>query len=139
MTLAQAKQNFIVSRTIDFIVLGCTFYASCLLLSVPENSTTVFLTLVYSTVILISIRLGRHYLSSLFPSVNNIVELMLCNAAGLVAGAVIMLLLSSMIPNFGNISLAVIFASVMAFFVLGTIAPFLQRARHISKNGHIAT
>ncbi len=139
MTLAQAKQNFIVSRTIDFIVLGCTFYASCLLLSVPENSSTMFLTLVYSTVILISIRIGRHCLSSFFHSFNNIVELMLCNAAGLFAGAIVMLLLSSMIPNFGNVSLAVVFASVMAFFVLGTIAPFLQKVGHISKNSRIAS
>ena len=139
MTLAQAKQNFIVSRTIDFIVLACTFYASCLLLAVPDNSSTIFLTLLYSTVILVSIRIGRHCLSSAFHSINRTVKLMLCNAAGLFAGAIVMLVLSSMIPDFGNVSLAVVFASVMAFFVLGTIAPFLQKTGHISKNNRIAS
>ena len=139
MTFGQAKQNSIVSRTIDFVVLGCTFYASCLLLSVPVNYNTVLHTLLYATVILVSVRLGRRCLSSAFESVNSVVKLMLCNATGLLAGAIIMLILGSIIPALGEIAIAVIFASVMAFFVLGTISPLLKRSAHISRNSRITS
>ena len=139
MTLGQAKQNIIVSRTIDFVVLGCTFYASCLLLSIPVSTNTLMHTLLFSTVILVSVSLGRRFLSSAFDSVNSVVKLMLCNATGLFAGATIMLVVGSMIPEFGEIAIAVIFASVMAFFVLGTISPLLKKSANATRNNRIAS
>ena len=139
MTLGKAKQNSIVSRTIDFVVLGCTFYASCLLLSIPVTNNTVIHSLLYATVILVSVRLGRRFLSSAFASINSVVKLMLCNATGLVAGATIMLVVGSMIPEFGDVAVAVVFASVMAFFVLGTISPLLKRSAHASRHDRITS
>ena len=139
MTLGETRQNSIVSRIIDFVVLGCTFYASCLLLSIPVNNYIAVHALLYATVILVSVRLGRRILSSAFASVNGVVKLMLCNATGLLAGATIMLIVGNMIPEFGRIAVAVVFASVMAFFVLGTISPLLKKSVQSSRHNRIAS
>ncbi len=140
MIIDQNKQNLIISRIIDFLVLGCTFYVSCLLLSVPLSGDTIFHTLLYAAVILISVRLGRYCLSAVLLSVNSVVKLMLCNATGLLVGSIVMFVLSSsMVPGLNELAIVVVFASVMAFFVLGTISPLLKRNTYISKSGHIAS
>jgi len=139
LMLAKSIRDVMISRIIDFCILGFTFYASCLLLSVSSGVNTLGHTLLYSTVILVSVRLGQYFLSSKFGSFNAVVRIMLCNATGLLAGAIVMLAVGSMIPRFGEFAIAVIFASVMAFFVLGTISPFLKKSAHISKDSRIAS
>ncbi len=139
MIIDQNKQNLIISRVIDFLVLGCTFYISCMLLSVPLSGNTIFHTLIYATVILVSVRLGGYFLSAILLSANSVVKLMLCNATGLLIGGIVMFVLGSMVPGLNGSAVVVVFASVMAFFVLGTISPLLKKNTCISKSGHIAS
>ncbi len=139
MIIDQNKQNLIISRVIDFLVLGCTFYISCMLLSVPLSGNTIFHTLIYATVILVSVRLGGYFLSAILLSASSVVKLMLCNAAGLLIGGIVMFVLGSMVPGLNGSAVVVVFASVMAFFVLGTISPLLKKNTYISKSGHIAS
>ncbi len=139
MIIDQNKQNLIISRVIDFLVLGCTFYISCMLLSVPLSGNTIFHTLIYATVILVSVRLGGYFLSAILLSANSVVKLMLCNATGLLIGGIVMFVLGSMVPGLNELAVVVVFASVMAFFVLGTISPLLKKNTYISKSGHIAS
>ncbi len=139
MIIDQNKQNLIISRIIDFMVLGCTFYISCMLLSVPLSGNTIFHTLIYATVILVSVRLGGYFLSAILLSASSVVKLMLCNATGLLIGGIVMFVLGSMVPGLNGSAVVVVFASVMAFFVLGTISPLLKKNTCISKSGHIAS
>ncbi len=137
MRINPNRQNIIRSRFIDFFALGCTFYASCLLLSVPLSGETLFYTLVYATVILISVRLGRYLLSTVFTSMNIVARKMLCNAAGLLVGGIAMFELGSMVLKLNEMAVVVVFSSVMAFFVLGTISPLLHKSAFSSKSRHI--
>ena len=130
MTFNQSKQDTIIARVIDFVVLGCTFYASSLLLSVSSSGNILFHSIIYSSVILISVRVGRYCLSSAFRSTNHVIKLMLCNATGLAIGACIMLLLTSVVPGLGEKVIAIVFATVMAFFVLGTLSPLIKQNHH---------
>ncbi|MCP3689855.1 MAG: hypothetical protein GY784_15730 [Gammaproteobacteria bacterium] len=121
---------------IDFLVLACTFFVSCLLLSAPLNGDAFFCMLVYATVILVSVRLGRFLLSPAFFSVDSVARIMLCNASGVLVGVVVMLALGSLAPSLQEMALVVVFASVMAFFVFGTISPLLKKNTYISKSRH---
>jgi hypothetical protein len=139
MTFSQSKQQTIRARIIDFVVLGCTFYASCLLLSVPYNGSILLHTILYASVILVSVRIGKHCLSSSFSSINRVIKLMLCNATGLLIGVCVMLVLASVIPGLGEDTIAIIFATVMAFFVLGTLSPILKQSSHNQENHRITS
>ena len=108
---------------INFILLGLTFYVTCLALSVNPGANTLMLTVVYSGVIMVSVMLGKQLLASVLSSLNTVFQLMLNNATGLLIGTSVMLILGKFIPGFKEFSAEIIIASVMAFFVLGTLLP----------------
>ena len=120
------RNSKIDPRVIDFVVLGITFYVTCSILSVHAGSDVFLLTVVYPGVILVSVSIGKHLFSSVFSSLNTVLKLMLNNAAGLLIGAIIMLMLGFIIPGFGKFSVAIITASILAFFVLGTLSPLIR-------------
>ena len=125
------KKSNIDSRIIDFVVLGITFYVTCSILSVHADNQILLLTVVYPSVILVSVKIGKYMLSPVFSSLNTVVKLMLDNAAGLLIGAIIMLILGFMIPGFSQFTAAIIVASVMAFFVLGTLSPLIKPDKRV--------
>ena len=118
------------SRTFDFVVLGLIFYTTCSILSVHAGSDIILLSTVYSGVVLVSVRIGKQLLSSISSSLSIVLKSMLNNAAGLLIGAVIMLMLGLFMPDFAKYSVEIIIASVMAFFVLGTVSPLVRFDRH---------
>ena len=125
------KKLNIDSRIIDFVVLGITFYVTCSILSVHADNQILLLTVVYPSVILVSVKIGKYLLSPVFSSLNTVVKLMLDNAAGLLIGAIIMLILGFTFPGFSQFTAAIIVASVMAFFVLGTLSPLIKPDKRV--------
>ena len=124
------RNSKIIARSVDFIVLGLTFYFTCSILSIHAGSNILLLTVVYSGVILLSVRLGKHLLSRVFSPLSTVLKLMLNNAAGLLIGVCIMLILGFIIPGFSEFSVAIIIASIMAFFILGTLSPLIRFDKH---------
>jgi len=127
----ECKKSNIDSKIIDFIVLGITFYVTCSILSVHADNQILLLTVVYPSVILVSVKVGKYMLSPVFSSLNTVVKLMLDNAAGLLIGAIIMLILGFIIPGFSQFTVAIIVASIMAFFVLGTLSPVIKPNKQV--------
>ncbi len=119
------------SRVIDLIVLGIIIYVTCSTLLVHAGIEVLLLTIVYPSVILVSVKIGHYFLSPVISSLNTVVKLMLDNAAGLLIGAIIMLILGFMIPGFSQFTAAIIVASVMAFFVLGTLSPLIKPDKRV--------
>ena len=125
------KKSNINSRIIDFVVLGVTFYVTCSILSIHTGYQILLLTVVYPCVILASVKIGKHLLSTVFSSLNTVVKLMLDNAAGLLIGAIVMLILGFIIPGFSQFTTAIIVASILAFFVLGTLSPLIKSDKRV--------
>ncbi len=118
------------ARVVDFIVLGATFYASCLILTSGGEGNLSYQALVYASVILLAIRIGRSLLGKVLKSHSRVVRLMLYNATGLIAGAIVLSLLSVVVPGLIGPIVSIVVASVIAFFVLGTLSPLLMKDRH---------
>jgi hypothetical protein len=127
------KKLNIDSKILDFLVLGITFYVTCSILSIHADNQILLLTVVYPSVILVSVKIGKYMLSPVFSSLNTVVKLMLDNAAGLFIGTIIMLILGFIIPSFSNFSVVIIIASVMAFFVLGTLSPLIRPDKRVRR------
>ena len=130
MVLSNKRDVYLlIARLVDFIVISLTFHVSNSLLSMNLENGHIFL---YSGVILISVCLGKLILSRLYSSSSNVVRLNLGNATGFFIGVCMMSIAQFVIPELRGFIAVVILACVMAFFVLGTLAPLLKLERPIS-------
>jgi len=130
MDNSEIKSDAITEKTINFIILGGSFYLSCILLSIQAESNLIIQTFIYACVVLLAVALGKRMLSSAFTSAGRVVKTIIINATGLFIGAIIMLILGYIFPELGEFTVAVVLASVMAFFVFGTLSPLLRSDRH---------
>ena len=124
------NSDTITGKTINFIILGCSFYLSCFLLSIQVESNLIIQTLIYACVVLLAVSIGKRMLSANFTSAGRVVKTIIINATGLFIGAIIMLIFGYIFPELGEFTVAVVLASVMAFFVFGTLSPLLRSDRH---------
>ena len=114
-------------RLVDFVVLGATLYVSCTILSVELGSSLFFHMLAYSTILLAFVRLSKRAIANYYKLIGESTRQILGNAIGILIGTCIMLLLEKSLSNHSEIIVAIILSSVMAFFVLGTLCPFVYK------------
>jgi len=124
------NSDTITEKTINFIILGCSFYLSCFLLSIQVESNLIIQTVLYACVVLLAVAIGKRILSAKFTSAGRVVKTIIINATGLLIGVIIMLIFGYIFPELDGITAAVVLASVMAFFVFGTLSPLLRYGRH---------
>lgn len=117
----------VLNRVVDFTVLGVTFFVSSLLFSVASGSTLLLQILVYSTILLVCVRLSKRAIVSYNRSIGEASRQILGNGAGILIGTCIMLVLEKLVSASDGIFVVVIFSSVMAFFILGTLSPILHK------------
>jgi hypothetical protein len=123
----------VFSRIADFLVLGATFSVSCLLFSVVSVSTFFFQALTYSTLLLVCVQLCKHAIVSYNGSIGEASRQILGNGAGILIGTCIMLVFENLVSDSSGIFVVVIFSSVMAFFILGTLSPMLHKMPIVHK------
>ena len=114
-------------RLANFVVLGATLYASSRLLSVELGGGLVVHMLGYATILLAFVQLSKSAIAHYYKSVRECTCQILGNAFGILIGTCVMLLLEKLLSNHSGIIVVIIFASVMAFFVLGTFCPLAHK------------
>ena len=124
------NSNTITENIINFIILGGSFYLSCILLSIQVEKNLIIYTFIYAGIVLLAVSIGKRMLSASFTSAGRVVKTIIINATGLFIGVIIMLIFGYIFSEFGEFTAAVVFASVMAFFVFGTLSPLLRSDRH---------
>ena len=123
----------VFNRIVDFLVLGATFFVSCLLFSAASGSVLFIQVLVYSTLLLICMGLSKRGVVSYNRSIGEVSRQIIGNGAGILIGTGIMLVLENLVSASGEIIVAVIFSSVMAFFILGTLSPIVHKTPLVHK------
>jgi len=119
-------------RLIEFIVLCAAFYIASRLLAVDTSASFFVLIASYSTVLNLSLSLSQKFLCA-YESIGEVSRYLLANAVGIFIGTCLVLLLQfAVFRNVGSFAL-VIFSSVIAFFVLGTISPIVYRSANFYK------
>jgi len=114
-------------RLVDFVVLGATFYVSCMIVSVELGGSLIFHTLAYSTILLALVRMSKRAIAKYYELIGESTRQILGNAIGILSGTFIMFLVVKLFSNHGEIIVAIILASVMAFFILGTLSPLVHK------------
>ncbi len=134
MSFIQNTDPRVLNRVVDFGVLGATFFVSSLLFSVTSGSTLLLQILAYSTLLLVCVRLSKRTIVSYNRPIGEVSRQILGNGAGILIGTCIMLVLENLVSANGEIFVAVIFSSIMAFFILGTLSPIVHRMAISHKN-----
>ncbi len=124
------NSDTITEKTINFIIPGSSFYLACFLLSIQVERNLIIHTFIYACIVLLTVSIGKRMLSANFTSAGRVVKTIIINATGRFIGAIIMLIFGYIFPELGEFTVAVILASVMAFFVFGTLSPLLRSDRH---------
>ena len=117
----------VLNRVVDFSVLCASLFVSCLLFSGASGNALFIQILAYSTLLLVCVRLSKRAIVSYNRSIGEVSRQILGNGAGILIGTCIMLVLENLVSASGDIFVAVIFSSVMAFFILGTLSPIVHR------------
>ena len=112
-----------VNQIADFLVLTIIFYLSCLMLSPGGSSILVLQALVYASTVLLSVSLCRRLMIRSNCPLSGMTRLIACNATGITAATLAMVPVGRALPGGGDYTIALMFSSVMAFFVLGTLLP----------------
>ena len=123
----------LIERIIDFIVLSTLFLLSCQIVPWSFDENIVLTSIIYAVVVIISIQLCNNLVQSVFKSKNSVIQLMLTYASGLLIGTCAMLAIGFNVSSMQGLSAVVILASIMAFFVLGTVSPLARFDRHITQ------
>ena len=122
MDNSENEPDTIAVRFIDFMVLGGSFYLACFLLSIPVANNLIIQTFVYASTVLLVVVVGKRLLSNSLTSAGGVVKMIIINAIGLFIGAIIMLIFGYIFPELSGFAVAVVLASMMAFFVLERIS-----------------
>jgi len=130
MDKSEIKRDTITEITINFLILSGSFYLSCFLLSIQVEGNLIIHTFLYACIVLLAVTLGKRLLPANFTTAGRVVKTIIINATGLFIGAIIMLIFGYIFPELGEFTVAVVLASVMAFFVFGTLSPLLRSDRH---------
>jgi hypothetical protein len=123
----------VFNRIVDFLILGATFFVSCLLFSAASGNVLFIQILVYSTLLLVCVHLSKRAVVSYNSSIGEVSRQIIGNGAGILIGTSIMLVLEKLVSASGEIFVAVIFSSVMAFFILGTLSPMVHKMPIVDK------
>ncbi len=125
----EPNKNTFIERIIEFIVVASIFYITSHIMPTSSESNILIYSVVYSSIVFFSVCVGKHLVSVVVTSNNPVICLMLWNAIGLFIGTCIMLVLGIVVSAIGDITMTVILASIIAFFVLGTLSPLAMPNR----------
>jgi hypothetical protein len=128
MKFFSSVKNKAGSELIDFIILGFIFFISCSYFSVIAQNDVLILSSLFALIVVIFSSLGKalHLKSKSFS--NSFFKLLISNATGIASGALAVLLLGSfLLATPKDFVFSVVFSSIMAFFVLGTLYPLINK------------
>ena len=112
---------------VDFAVLGITFFVSWMLFSVGSVIDLAIHLAAYSIIVLLFVRVFNRVAGYYIKLVGEASRKILGNGTGILVGTCVVLLLEKQFSASGQLIFAIIFASVMAFFVLGTLSPIVRK------------
>ncbi len=126
MTLPKNRLSSFYARVVDFIVLTISFLILSVATDFSSSSHIIIDLSLYVTVMYFSLRICKRLVFENVKTSGPIISIMLGNISGLISGALSVLTINHFMPGIAESALLVIFSSVLAFFILGTISPMVK-------------
>jgi len=118
--------NSFHSRLIDITALTISFLLFAIATDHLHPLGMLFDTAVYVSIVFVCLRLSKRFVFDSFHSSSRIVRVLLGNLLGFVSGVIILLTLKAILPFVNGDTAVIVFSSVLAFFILGTLSPMVK-------------
>ncbi len=125
-----AKNSCLFSRIIDLLVLSGSFLLFAYLTDFESSKQFWAGLLVYVAVVFVCLRLSKRLIFGFAHSSRRITTVLLGNVSGLLVGALLVLMLEQVLLGIGEGALVVVFSSILAFFILGTLSPMVKSSHN---------
>ena len=116
----------LASRLTDLVVLMMSFIVFTLLVGSDGLQHSLVDLLLYVAVLFVSLRLSKRLVFGSFRRGPRCLKTIYGNVLGMVIGTTVLLLADGLLPFIHENLLVIIFASLMAFFILGTLSPVVK-------------
>ncbi len=130
MTSLQIRSSSFCSRIIDLIALASSFLLLAMITDSGSITQLAADMVLYVVVVFISLRICKRLVFEYVRSSKRFITVLLGNVSGLILGALSVILLDQLLPGIRESALIVIFSSILAFFILGTLSPMVKSSYH---------
>ena len=118
---------------VDFTVLSVTFFISWMFFSVGLGIDLFAHLTAYSIILLAFVHTCRRVVDNNVKSMGEASRKILGNGTGILIGTCLVLLIEMQLSAPGQMLAAILFSSVMAFFILGTLSPVVRKTPTVHK------
>ncbi len=130
MVFSIFSQSSFASRLTDLLVLIVSFLLFVALMDLKVTSQLLVEMSFYVSVVFICLRFARRFIFENFHYKTRVLKVLLGNISGLVSGVVMIILVGQLIPVFSQSVVVVVFSSILAFFILGTLSPLIKSSNY---------
>ena len=114
------------SRLIDLTALTVSFVLFSIVTETMHPLNMLQDLVVYVGVVFVTLRLSKRFVFESLRASSRIVRVLLGNLLGFVSGIAILLSLQTLLPFVSGETPVIIFSSILAFFILGTLSPMVK-------------
>lgn len=130
MSVVNMKSSTSSSRLVDFVVVTLSFLMFALSTGWLASHPFMISLLIYVPVVLVSLRLSKRIIFQRFQNLQRVLIVLLGNFCGLLLGSLFVIITGELLPSLEINNVLVVFSSLMAFFILGTLSPMVKSSRH---------
>lgn len=114
------------AKITDIIVLSVSFLLFAMMMEYV-SLTSLFIDLfLYVVVVFVCLQVGRRIILEYVHSSKRFVNILTGNIAGLIIGGLLVFIINLLVPGIKESMVVVVFSSIMAFFILGTLSPMVK-------------
>lgn len=125
-SITQQQLSSFSSRATDLMVLTTSFLIFTLATDFINTKQIMIDLFFYVSIVFICLRLSKRLVFEYVHNSNRVLNVLLGNGSGLFLGGGLVLSVSQVLPALHESSLVVVFSSIMAFFILGTLSPLVK-------------
>lgn len=130
MSNTELRTSSIGSRATDIFVLTVSFLLFTMITEY-ENLTSLFIDLfLYVGIVFVCLRLSKRIIFQYVHSSKRCINILSGNIVGLAVGGLLVFTISQLVPVVKESVVVVVFSSVLAFFILGTLSPMIKSSHN---------
>lgn len=126
MTASNLRSSSFGSRLTDLLVLTVSFLLFAVITEYETITSLMIDLFFYVVVVFVSLRVCKRIIFQYVHSSKRFVNIMMGNVSGLVLGGFLVFIINQLVPGFKESMVVVVFSSILAFFILGTLSPLVK-------------
>lgn len=130
MTASNLKTSSFGSRITDIVVLTVSFLVFTFMAEFENLASLLTDLVLYVAVFFVCLRVSKRIFFEYVHSSKRFVNILFGNVTGLLAGSMLIFIIYNIFPGMIENMMIVVFSSILAFFILGTLSPMVKSSHN---------